>query len=302
MKDMQTNSPSPISVQLADMVLKRSLLCSRCGYDLKALAADGDCPECSEPIRLTIIETVDPAARRLPPIERPRAVGNAIVGVATFLLLAIVCAVLVLISRTSATVYVPQVFQMFNAPIWVCASSAFSVLALISLMPLLHLCRSGLNQEYRLGVILTAGGLFAWSLVLGASSWVLFGGTSIDSPITPLYDTVLPALALGITFLGLRRLVPRLGQRSRDFRLAQGGRQRMMDLLAVLVIVVTGRACVYASQPDSNFANLGVILMVLSVALIIFGLLYLVRNTLWIRASLCSPPPSIAQLLRSNSS
>ena len=76
----------------------------------------------------------------------------------------------------------------------------------------------------------------------------------------------------------------------------------MMDLLAVLVIVVTGRACVYASQPDSNFANLGVILMVLSVALIIFGLLYLVRNTLWIRASLCSPPPSIAQLLRSNSS
>ena len=301
MKDMQTNSPSPITLQLADMVLKRSLPCTRCGYDLNALAADGDCPECSEPIRLTIIDAVDPAARRLPPIEQPRTIGYAIVGVSTFLLFAIVCAVLVFMSRAPTTAHVPQVIQMFSDPFWVCASSALAVLALISLMPLLHMCRSGVIQGCRLGIILTATGLLVWSLVLGASRWILFGSTSIDSPITPMFDTVLPAFALSLTFFGLRILVPRLGQRSRDFRLAQGGRQRMMDLLAALVFVVIGRTCVFVSQQDSNFATLGVILMVLSVALIIFGLLYLVRNTLWIKASLCSPPPSIAQLLRSSS-
>ena len=49
-----------------------------------------------------------------------------------------------------------------------------------------------------------------------------------------LLDTCLPVLASGLVFSGFRRLVPRLGQRSRAFRQAQGSRQRMNDLLAAL--------------------------------------------------------------------
>ncbi|MDP6541493.1 MAG: hypothetical protein QGF07_01785, partial [Phycisphaerales bacterium] len=59
--------------------------------------------------------------------------------------------------------------------------------------------------------------------------------------------------------------------------------------------------CISLSNHDSNLATLGMIVMILSIALILVGLLYLVRNTLWIRSSLCSPPPSLQELLRSNS-
>jgi hypothetical protein len=133
---------------------------------------------------------------------------------------------------------------------------------------------------------------------MGASRWVLLGGVDNGVVLTLLFDSMLPAIALGVIFTGLRRLVPRLGQRSREFRLAQGSRQRMNDLLAALVFVIIGRTLISISSLDSNLATLGMIIMVLSMSLIVVGLLYLIRNTLWIRSALCSPPPSLGQLLK----
>ena len=63
---------SPIASDLTQMRVALPLPCARCGYDVRNLAADGDCPECGEPIRLTIIEVVDPATRRLEPIQNQK--------------------------------------------------------------------------------------------------------------------------------------------------------------------------------------------------------------------------------------
>ena len=93
---MSTEAPvkSPIADDLSQMQVALHMPCARCGYELRELLADGDCPECGEPIRLTIIEVVDPASRRLAPIHNPRAVGNSILGVVFFFFLAVVLAVL----------------------------------------------------------------------------------------------------------------------------------------------------------------------------------------------------------------
>ena len=279
------------------MVVSRQLSCARCGYDLKSLSAGGNCPECGEPIRLTIIDTVDPAARRLPSIERPHVTGNALVCVSVFLFLAVAFAVLVLLSRAPQSLLITNVIQTFNDPIWIWISSAFSGLAFVSLIPIMWMCRCGLIQGCRLGGALTGSGLLSFSILMGASRWVLLGGKD-NAVVLLLFDSILPAVALGVVFIGLRRLVPRLGQRSREFRLAQGSRQRMNDLLAALVFVIIGRTLISISSLDSNLATLGMIIMVLSISLIIVGLLYLIRNTLWIRSALCSPPPSLGQLLK----
>ncbi|MDP6541903.1 MAG: hypothetical protein QGF07_03865, partial [Phycisphaerales bacterium] len=245
---MESKTTSPITSQLKGMMVNRSLPCSRCGYDLKSLEANGNCPECGEPIRLTIIDIVDPASRRLPPIERPKVVGNALVGVAFFLLLSFVCAVLVLISRSPTTFPIPMSIRTMNDPVWICISSALALLSVLNLIPLMRLCRCGIIQGCRLGIVLTGSGLFSWAVLMGLSRWMLLGGVNYGTVPTLLFDTMLPVLALGTSFVGLRRLVPRLGQRSREFRLAQGSRQRMNDLLAALVIVVIGRTCISLSN------------------------------------------------------
>ena len=280
------------------MVVNCQLSCSRCGYDLKSLSAGGNCPECGEPIRLTIIDTVDPAARRLPPIERPHVTGNALVCVSVFLFLAVACAVLVLLSNAPQSLPIPNVIRTLYDPIWIYISSALSGLAFVTLIPIMRMCRCGLIQGCRLGIVLTGSGLLSFSILMGASRWVLLGGIDNGVVLTLLFDSMLPAIALGVIFTGLRRLVPRLGQRSREFRLAQGSRQRMNDLLAALVFVIIGRTLVSISSLDSNLATLGMIIMVLSMSLIVVGLLYLIRNTLWIRSALCSPPPTLGQLLK----
>ena len=282
------------------MVIKRQLACIRCGYDLKSLFADSECPECGEPIRLTIIDTVDPAARRLLPLENPKATGNALVGISVFLFLSVACAVLVLLSNASEKLPIPNFVRLLEDPIWICISSALAAVAFLSLVPIIRMCYCGTIQGCRLGIVLTGLGLLSFAILMGASRWILLGSIEYGTLITLLFDTILPALALGVTFTGLRRHVPWLGQRSREFRLAQGSRQRMNDLLAALVFVVIGRTSISISQHDSNFATLGMIIMVLCITLILVGLLYLIRNTFWIRSALCSPPPSLQEILRSN--
>lgn len=122
--------------------------------------------------------------------------------------------------------------------------------------------------------------------------------------LSPVYnmllDTCLPVISTSIIFSGFRKLIPRLGQRSRAFRQAQGSRQRMNDLLATLVVIIIGRTLLVASTPNSGTATFGLIVMVMSISLIVIGLGYLVRNTLWIRRALVTPPPTINELLRSS--
>jgi hypothetical protein len=126
---------------------------------------------------------------------------------------------------------------------------------------------------------------------------VLFVQSNQSGAMAMLFDTCLPAITAGIVFSGFKKLVPRLGLRSRAFRQAQGSRQRMNDLLVALVFVLIGRALIIASPGDTNLAMLGLIVMIMSLSLIVFGLGYLLRNTIWIRQALVTPPPALSDLL-----
>lgn len=300
---MNTESPikSPIAENLSQMQIALHLPCARCGYELRELMADGDCPECGESICLTIIEVVDPASKRLTPIQNPKAVGNSIAGVVCFFFVAVVFYVTAIVSKAPESLPVPDFLRYISTKGLIWVSVAFGLLAILSLVPMLQMCKRSELVGCRMGIILTFFGLWLWSISMALITFVLLNQQTHSKAIMMLFDTCLPVVAGGIVFSGFRRTVPRLGQRSRAFRQAQGSRQRMNDLLAALGVVIVGRTLMATSPPDSNIALLALIVMIMSISLVVIGLGYLIHNIIWIRNALVTPPPAIPDLLRSKS-
>jgi hypothetical protein len=297
---MSTEEPakSPIADGLSKMQVALHMPCARCGYELRELIADGDCPECGEPIRLTIIEVVDPTSRRLVPIQNPKAVGNSIIGVVFFFFFAAILAVLAFLSRAPESLPIPDFIHLFPTSGFVWLSAIAGLASLLNLIPMIRMCRQSVLIGCRAGIVFTFFGLCLWSLSMALIAIFLLDNPSHSSAVTMLFDTCLPVVASGLVFSGFRRLVPRLGQRSRAFRQAQGSRQRMNDLLAALVVIIVGRTLIVVSTTDSNLSLLGLIVMVMSLSLVVIGLGYLLRNTAWIRNALISPAPALLDLLR----
>ena len=291
---------SPLADNLSQMRVALSMPCARCGYELRELQADGDCPECGEPIRLTIIEVVDPTSRRLRPIHNPKVVGNAISGVVFFFFLSAITAVIAILSHAPSSLPIPEFVQNFNTKALVWSSAFTSLVAIVCLLPIAKMCQTSVLLGCRKGIVLTFFGLWLWTIVMVVISFVLLRANPNSSVLTMLLDTCLPVVSAGIIFTGFKNLVPRLGQRSRAFRQAQGSRQRMNDLLAALVVVIIGRTLLVVSAPDSNMSLLGLIVLLMSMSLILIGLGYLLRNTIWIRNALITPPPALNDLLSQN--
>lgn len=76
----QTEELGPVESAGAPLLAREltgNLPCARCRYNLKGLSVRSACPECGTPVRGTLLTVIDPHARELQPIDRPRlrAVG-----------------------------------------------------------------------------------------------------------------------------------------------------------------------------------------------------------------------------------
>ena len=79
--------------ELARAEVIPNLKCRTCGYNLRGLHADGQCPECNFEIWQTIVREIDPEAGRLPRLPDAWGVGNGL-----FLLMLIMLIVALMIS------------------------------------------------------------------------------------------------------------------------------------------------------------------------------------------------------------
>ncbi|MEN0019434.1 MAG: hypothetical protein AAF747_00965 [Planctomycetota bacterium] len=61
------------AVPSAALDLTGDLLCASCGYNLRGLSIRDVCPECSLPVRATLLARVDPRAQELRPLYAPLA-------------------------------------------------------------------------------------------------------------------------------------------------------------------------------------------------------------------------------------
>jgi len=276
------------------------LACACCGYDVHGLTADGDCPECGEPIRLTIINVVDPVSKRLIPLHHPIVIGNTITGIVLFYYLSCLLSVLAILVRSPANLPLPDALKEMDASWIVWSSASIGLVALLCVIPLLRLSQRDELQGCRSGILLTGIGLLMWTCSMVLIPLLLLDQNQQTASVSMLIDTIIPVLAGCLVFSGFRRLIPRLGQRSRAFRQAQNSRQRMNDLLVALAVIVVGRTLVAVTIDDSNLMFLGLAIMVMSISLVVIGLGYLLKNVLWIRKALITPPPALSDLLEEN--
>lgn len=269
--------------------------CRRCGYNLYGLWADGACPECGLETWETILHTVDPAASRLPRLENPRAVGDALLWLMIWVLLAAV----VLAGRPLA-LWVDALDRSGRRhwSAWAPAELGFLVLAaalggLLAVWRLAPPRGTGFPRDLRL----LAAGLVGGA-VLSAAATALELGVGLGPAVIILrLAASVPAI---VGLLGLHGVLRTIGFRSRAYRTARGGRQSIQAMIAAIAGLVAGEILTLAAGAArlGSMATLGTLVGSASTLMLLIGLAYLVVNAWWIRSSLRRPPPAITEVLR----
>ena len=100
-EDESNEQKPPILDDLSRVRIAIPFNCVRCSYDLIKLTGDADCPECGQPVRVSIFETIDPAAKKLYHLPSPKVIGNMLpLIVSSFFISAIGFLVAAVLSNT----------------------------------------------------------------------------------------------------------------------------------------------------------------------------------------------------------
>lgn len=292
-----------IPPQFRHAVIAASLRCQQCGYDLQGLDVAGRCPECGLANGESIVFAVDPDASRLPQLADARRVGDAVLWLAVCMLMATVSLAirpLLLQLDTVAPVWdvVPPILAD-DATLW---SAGWSILGLIACLMLAPpRGREPSSAVWRdiglLGIGLLLFALFAllqWRNETRRPAWLLLGAAL---SVRSLYIAM--ALSATIALLGLRNVFAIIGQRSREWRSSRGGRQRVLDMIAAVIIIIVGQILQIIAEAlkVEPLYTIGTVVIWICNFMILVGLIYLVVNTWWMRRSLRRPRPTYDQVL-----
>jgi hypothetical protein len=293
------NAPSQPQ-SLAGAVVCSPLHCRGCGYNLYGLSAEGRCPECGLEIWETVLHTVDPAASRLPKLRNPRAVGNGLF----WLTLSLFVAALILVARPVArrldtldptglrdiSAWIPPYLALVAGVVVLAGLRAVGSFAPPKGQPLY----GSIGRDIRL-------------LVAGMIVWVLLISIQVGLEYKAVPAWGLSLARIGAVFgamvglFGLDGILRAIGQRSREFRTARGGRQGVLAMIGALAGVVFGEAMgmglAISSRAGGGLATMGMVVTSISTLMLLIGLAYLVVNGWWIRRALCRPPPALDEIL-----
>lgn len=299
--------------ELADLRVRRSVLCRRCSYDLRGLRLDRKCPECGLDAWLTILHLIDPAASKLPRIRNPRRVGAGLVWLmsAAFLFVLLLCVQVMLIQLQGAGLVrnggIVR-FIVFEVPL------LGMILALAALWsPIAFKPAERLEADRP---VVKPVRVLSWSIsamaLISMLYWIcqrmqLELGTMPQDNEGIMIRALFHALMAMIAIAGLRSLgsvIDLIGQRSREYRQARGGRQGIEPMVAASVGIIVGsvfRLVGLTIEPFAVMATLGHVVSWVSMLMVLIGLAYLLVNAWWIRRSLRKPPPVLERLVEPNS-
>ena len=296
--DKSKQQTPPILDDLSCVRIAIPFNCVRCSYDLVGLSCDSDCPECGQPVRVSIYETIDPATKRLARLPKPKIIGNMLpLMVISFFISAVWACVGAAVVSSHFASFGSLHLRMRDTECFMLAL-VFAVLTFCFSIPIIKVNRDEYLEGCHRGLLLMCIGSFCWAISMLLAMLFVHKEIHAQDLVVVLYDTLLPSVSGGILFMGFKLFIPRIGTRSRAFRQAQVSRQRMNDLLIAIIVICVGRILMATNHVDSNLYTFGSIIMIMGMSLVLVGLGYTVSNTLWIRKSLISPPPSIQELVR----
>jgi hypothetical protein len=272
--------------------------CRRCGYNLYGLSADGPCPECGLDAWESILHTVDPAASRLPRINNPTAVGNALLWLMVFVaagLLLLVVRPLALWIDAMDPVGLRRLAD-WTPPWFSLLAGVIGLAALFWVRTMTPQAGENPDSPLRRDIRWLGAGVAGW-----ASLTLVMGTMEFDGKqpwVAPaLWMAIAGAAVVGL--LGLRGVLKAVGLRSREYRTASGGRQGIRAMIAAIIGIAIGQVLrlLALGTGVGVLAALGIIISSICTLMVVIGLAYLVVNTWWIRQSLRCPPPQLREVL-----
>lgn len=293
------NAPSQPQ-NLAGAVVCSPLHCRGCGYNLYGLSAEGRCPECGLEVWETVLHIVDPAASRLPKLRNPRAVGNGLF----WLILSLFVAAVILVARPVARgldTLDPTGLRDISAwtPPYLALVAGVMVLAgLIAAGSFAPPKGQPLHGSIGRDLRLLVAGMAAWALLVIIQ-------VGLEWKAVPVWGLGLARIAAAfgamVGLFGLDGILRAIGQRSREFRTARGGRQGVLAMIGALAGVVLGELMgmgpAMSRRAGGGLATMGMVVTWISTLMLLIGLAYLVVNGWWIRRALCRPPPALDEIL-----
>lgn len=302
MKPPAVESAEPlVPPHWAQAVVSESLICRKCGYDLRGLSANGRCPECGMDIWTSVVFTVDPVSSRLKTLRNPRAVGN---GLALLTLCMLV---------GTGLMFAPSASTMLGLrdhP-WIrLIRFDWSHAAVIGALGLwgLWFLKPPRQSEPEAAVWVDLG-----KIALGLVGWVVFaawfGQYADPNGVTELRERLVLRLASAsfatVGLIGLRGVLEVIGQRSRAYRESRGGTQKVglivaavvAAMVAALIRHIVGNYNLVIGDLKQWVIMLSSVVLWSSLFMVAVGLTYLFVNTWWIRRSLVRPAPPLDQVL-----
>ncbi len=291
---------------LEGAVVAAPVHCCGCTYDLRGLSAESRCPECGLDIYITLQRLVDPTAANMPKLADPIGVGNAMLWLT-------ICSFTALLLLCVQTVGVwLELVHPRHVGAWGYAAAHDSTLfaATIGLLAMWSVFKFKPPRKQpaaiavRLDVWTLGIGIAIWSILTLAlwqreRHWSFAAVDEDDVVVIRALLHILMALAGVLIWIGMRRVLRTIGIRSRAYRRAHGGRQRIRPMIAATLGIVLGSAIrlldVY--QVSEGLELLGSILIWVSMLMLLIGAGYLAINAVWIRHALRNPPPRLGDLL-----
>jgi len=286
--------------------ITKALSCAGCRYDLRGLTIEGVCPECGRPVLDSVRRAVDPAAHRLPRIHDPDTVGDALVWLMSCLL----AAMLLLVATPAVHQLAAQrIGGVVRHPTMAILGTLAGLVLLTGLGSVRQLAppRGGETAprvrryilRMALGLVAAGLGAIARANVPVPANWALDAGTTAAGAVIGAGLGILTVGGLALTLGALGGVFRVIGERSREYRTASGGRQRTADMVAATGGVVVGELLgllgfAIDSTPVAVMATMVVWACLL---MLVIGLGYLLMNAVWIRRSLKRPPPTLPDLL-----
>jgi hypothetical protein len=280
--------------------LERTLIaaevrCARCGYNLRGLSPLSVCPECGHDIWATVQRVTDPAASRLPKLSNPRAVAWSILWV---MLCASLAALLLAFGPVRDELRLAHTgFLATPTDMLALAACAATVAALPGVLILAPPRRKERGRTIWVRIWLLAIGLSAWAAC--NYGW----STIVTRPHAPTLGALIRLAMYAswvLALLGIDGILKAIGQRSRAYRTARGGRQSAQGMIAASATIALGTVMQTLAQLQYGPATMetyGKVLVWASALMLLIGIVYMLINTLWIFRSLIAPPPPLHSIL-----
>jgi hypothetical protein len=296
-------SPPPEVARELALQLGGDLPCVRCRYNLRGLSIRGQCPECGLPVRATVLAVVDPQARLLQPLTRPRLTALGLVAWASFGLAAALLTVLLRLSDAAAFLGAPAPNLRWAA--W--AGTACILLSGVGAVALVRPHTQVPRADARRALV----GVAAY-LPLAALHWfiqrVLDNGSpppylrsDFADPARAAYHLAFAAVLLLVIF-NLRPNARQLWERSFLMRTGRIDRQTMYALAGAVAVGAAGDlmhllSSVTGPGPGDLVVLGGTVLIGLSAMLQVLGLAGILLDACRLYPVVVEPAPTLRDLL-----